>query len=122
MKKILIVDDDIHYLNMLKEFLSKENFKIRTASNGYEALDQIEKEKPDIVLTDIIMPDKEGIQVIRELRLKDKNIPIFAMSGGGRIEPNNYLKIAQKLGAHKTFVKPFSLNELHMAIKEALGL
>ena len=75
----------------------------------------------DIVLTDIVMPDMEGIETIRELRKINPDVKIIAFSGGGSLSPDSYLKIAASMGANYTFTKPFDLNELKETVKKLLA-
>lgn len=115
-KRVLIVDDDEMMRDFIKEVLREYNCKIFEAENGKEGLQQFRKNHPDIVITDIIMPEMEGISFIRELRADNKNIPIIAMTGNihGRME--EYLDISSKLGADNILRKPLNPAELLEAI------
>ncbi len=73
-----------------------------------------------MVITDIIMPDKEGLEFIMDLKEIDQDVKIIAMSGGGRLEPHSYLQMASKFGAKKVFQKPLSITLLLAAVKELL--
>ncbi len=119
MKHILIVDDDITIRKTLCAALSSEpDWKISSASNGAEALALIKTDKPDLVVTDIIMPDEDGIYLLGKLHKEFPEIKSIAMSGGGRIKPEEYLYMADGFGAVKTFSKPFRILELIAAVKE----
>jgi CheY-like chemotaxis protein len=72
------------------------------------------------VITDLIMPDQEGLETIRQLRARDPNIPVIAMSGGGRTHPDTYLKIAANMGANAVLAKPFTFADLTAAIDKAM--
>lgn len=121
MKRILIIDDDEMIRELLRQILEKEGYEIIEASDGSKASLILSEKPTDLVITDIIMPDKEGIETIRELKKDYPNVKIIAMSGGGRIGPIPYLKIAKSMGACKTFTKPIHRLELIAAVKELIG-
>ena len=120
MKKILIIEDESSFRNVLEQMLTKAGYEIRSAEDGNCALAICDSFIPDLVLTDIIMPDKEGLETIQELLIKVPDIKIIAMSGGGRFGPDSYLPLAKKLGAKRTLQKPFMRDELLTTIKEVL--
>jgi len=95
MKKILFIDDDEILLNAYTQILQNYGFEVLCLTNGNHALSLLQNEKFDIIITDIVMPDKEGLELIMEIRKIDKKIPILAISGGGRIDPQNLLYLAQ---------------------------
>ena len=121
MKKILIIDDESQIRTMLKMMLEKEGFDTIVASNGKEGMQLFREEAVDLVITDIIMPEKEGVELIQELKKNDSNLPIIAISGGGKNSPDTYLNIAKLLGAYAVFEKPVAKEKLINAVKEALG-
>ena len=106
MSKILIIDDDHHILIMVKAMLERAGFKVELASNGVEGLIMFKKTPFDLVITDIIMPEKEGLET---------------MSGGGKISINNYLGTAKIFGATKILEKPFTRKEMVSAVRELIG-
>jgi DNA-binding response OmpR family regulator len=117
MAHILIVDDDTSIQKMLRLFFENKKFKVTVASNGREAVYLQNKEPADIILTDIFMPEQEGLETIRLIRDKFPNTKIVAMSGGAFYRaPNDYLSIAQKIGAHDIICKPFELKEVYEKI------
>ncbi len=120
MKKILIIEDDNSFRNVLEQMLRKAGYEIQSAEDGNRALSICDNFLPDLVLTDIIMPDKEGLETIQELIIKLPGIKIIAMSGGGRFGPESYLPLAKKLGAKRTLQKPFMRDELLKTILEVL--
>jgi len=120
MKKILIIDDEPYILLMLKKMLERAGYEVDLASNGREGLDLFEKETADLVITDIIMPDKEGLELIIEMKKQKPGLKIIAMSGGGRISPDSYLECATYFGAEKVFQKPFRQKELVSAVRELI--
>ena len=121
MNSILIIEDDEFVRNMLKQTFERAGYDVGTASNGSIGI-QLYKCKPyDVVITDLIMPDMEGIETISNLRKDDPNVKVIAISGGGRNSPDDYLHLAKKLGALKTFPKPVDRNELLDAVKELIA-
>jgi len=119
-KHILIVDDDEMIREYVKELLLFNDYKVAEAGNGKEGLKQIYKNVPDLVITDIIMPEMEGISFIQELRTHNKNIPIIAMTGNinGRME--ELLELSSQLGADETLRKPINSKELITAINKLI--
>jgi len=110
-KRILVVDDDEMMRAYLKELLLINDFKVTEAANGKLGLKEFRENTPDLVLTDIIMPEMEGISFIRELRAYNKDIPIIAMTGNvhGRME--EYLEISSQLSADEILRKPIKSQE-----------
>jgi DNA-binding NtrC family response regulator len=120
MKQILIIDDEPQIRSMLKKMLEREGFDIIVASDGKEGMELFEKNPVDLVITDLIMPEKEGIEIIRVFKKGYPDVPIIAMSGGGKNSPDGYLKMAKLLGAQATFEKPINKEELLNTVKKAL--
>ncbi len=121
MANILVVDDNIAFLEIQTEFLRRAGHEVTPATNGIEAMNRADSQAFDLVITDLIMPDKEGVQVIMELRKKHPGVKIIAMSGGGRVNAEDYLAIARRLGAAKTLSKPFTGDELLGAVAEVIA-
>jgi len=119
--QILLVEDDEAFADMLQTTLIQAGYAIVHARNGKEALRLYDAHLPILVLTDLIMPEIEGIELIIELRRRHPGVKIVAMSGGGRSSPHAYLPMAQLLGAARTLPKPFSNKELFAAIQDLLG-
>ena len=117
MAKILVVDDDDAVLMILRKMLETASHDVTTAENGIQALKCLRNQLPDIVILDIIMPEKEGFETIVELRRDYPNLKIIAISGGGSVGATNYLKLAKTLGAHLTIEKPIRMKELLAAIE-----
>ena len=121
MTKVLIVDDDELFRAMLSEMVQREGYQVSTATNGNEALAAIERSRPDLVITDILMPEKDGIELIMELAQRESRIPIIAVSGGRRsISLEFNLESAKLMGVRATLPKPFTREDLRRAITEAL--
>ncbi len=120
MKKILIADDDQQIRNMLRITLERADYEVVEACDGLEAIAIFKTNKIDLVITDIVMPEKEGIELIMELKGIDPEVGIIAISGGGRINPEDYLKWARRFGVNNTFSKPVDRQKLLDAVAEML--
>jgi len=121
MHRILIIDDEPHILLMLKKMLERAGYEIDLASNGKEGLALFQNKPSDLVITDIIMPEKEGLETIREMRRIQSELKIIAMSGGGKISAENYLNTAKIFGASRIIEKPFSQQDMVSTVRELLG-
>lgn len=116
MRSILVIDDNAQLRGLLGDALKKMGYEVTSAANGTEAFTAIGLNKFDVVITDLLMPERDGIEVIGELRLKQPETRIVAMSGGGRGSRDHYLQTAKGLGAHVVLGKPFSVSELAAAL------
>lgn len=116
---ILVVDDESGIRELIARILERAGHKVTIAKDGIEATKAVAKQKFDVVLTDVIMPEKDGVEVISELRKAHSDIRIVAMSGGGHVSLDQYLKIAKGMGAHAVLQKPFTQAELLGAIETA---
>jgi DNA-binding response OmpR family regulator len=119
---ILIVEDDKDLREMLKNSLTKRKYTVLEASDGKEAILRFKPAITDLVITDLIMPDEDGLKVIMKIKEIKPAIKIFAISGGGKAGPGNYLNVARALGADEVFPKPFSLKELLSKIDSVLNV
>ena len=120
MARILIIDDEAMIRNLIVKILEREGYETITASDGKEGIKSHRENPADLIITDLIMPEKEGIETIMELRRDFPDVKIIAMSGGGNIDPETYLRIAKTMGAIKTLAKPFNRKELLKTIQELL--
>ncbi len=118
--RILVIDDNEQVRSMLEQMLTKRGFEIEVAPNGENAAEMHRRKAFDVVITDIIMPGKEGLETIGEFRRLFPDVKIIAISGGGRIGLAHYLETAKRIGAHKTMAKPFRSAELVKAIEDLL--
>jgi CheY-like chemotaxis protein len=121
MKSILVVDDDDSFRTGLSKVLSQEGYETTACVDGAAALEAFRKRAVDLVITDIIMPEKEGLETILELRRIAPKLKIIAVSGGGRNGPEDYLPIAEHFGAARTLAKPFDKEQILQAVREVLG-
>lgn len=120
MSRILVADDEAPIRELLRQALEMNGYEVVEAANGVETVKIFRENQIDLVITDIIMPDKEGLESIMDLKEIDPDVKIIAMSGGGRLEPHSYLQMAAKFGAKKVFQKPLSISLLLSTIKELL--
>ena len=121
MTRILVADDDDAIRHILKEYLEKAGYDVLVAQNGAEALKLGRATPIDLLITDILMPEKEGLETIMEFRRQFPSVKIIAMSGGGTVEAEVYLDFAKTLGAQKIFAKPFELKDLLEEVRKLIG-
>ena len=120
MKKILIIEDDVSHLRMLQAVLNKEQYEVTAAQNGIEGCRLYYQEAFDLVISDIFMPEKEGLETITEIRDYHPEAKIIAISGGGsksRFMVNDILKMAKDLGADAIMYKPLDIGKMLENIK-----
>ncbi len=121
MQRILVVDDEPGITKVLRELLTHLKYTVVTACNGRDALEKLALGPVDLMITDILMPEMDGLQLIAEVRKSNPTLKIVAISGGGKEGgPGGYLREAQELGAVRSIAKPFMLSELSALIKELL--
>jgi CheY-like chemotaxis protein len=121
MSRILVVDDDDGFRRTLCQTLLRAGHEVLAAPDGSAALKFYRQQPVDLVITDLIMPDKEGLETILELRRLQPELKIIAVSGGGRNRLGEYLPIARRLGAAKTLAKPFTSQEILAAVASLLN-
>ena len=122
MKTILVIDDEPEIREVLRAFLQRNGFQVLLAENGVEGVKAFAAGPIDLVITDLLMPEQEGIETILQLRNEHPDLPILAMSGGGRMAGTmDILHTAKLLGAAKTFAKPFNPMELVATVKQLLA-
>lgn len=122
MARILVVDDDIQVLGLIKLVLSSSGYEVASASDGREVLRLVAESPPDLVITDLHMPETDGFVILREMRRLEPRIPLIAISGGGRYSDllAPCLRMAKGLGAVSLLTKPFGATELLEAVHRAL--
>ena len=121
MARILLVDDEIEFRQLMLAVLTMENHAVVCASDGNEAIRLFFEGTFDLVITDLVMPEKEGLETIRELRERSPLVKIVAMTGGGYSSASTYLALARAFGVEHTLAKPFSRSDILMAVSSALG-
>ena len=115
---ILVVDDEKIVLELFWRILKKKEYTVLTANNDKEALELVEKEKPDLVILDLQLPGINGIEVLRRIKKIDENIEVIVITGYGT---KKTVKTAMKLGAYDYITKPLAINYLSSLIKKALS-
>jgi CheY-like chemotaxis protein len=121
MSSILVVDDEPKIRKLFHRILEDFGRTILEAADGQEAVKTYAEHKPALVITDIVMPNKEGIETIINLKRINPDIKIIAMSGGGRVGAESYLAIAKRLGAAYTLEKPIDQGKLKAMVKDLLA-
>ena len=121
MPGVLIVEDDQPLRDLLRDALEKRRYTVITAADGREAINKFRPSVVDLVITDLLMPEEDGLKVIMHVREMSPETKIIAISGGGKAGPGSYLSIAKALGAKYTYSKPFSPAELIQKVRELLG-
>ena len=120
MALILIIDDEPQIRSMLKLMLERDGYEVAEAPDGIEGIKIFRQKPADLIITDLIMPNKDGIGMIIDLKKEFPDVKIIAMSGGGLNKPEGYLKGAKKLGAVRTLTKPIDRDEMLRTIKDVL--
>jgi DNA-binding NtrC family response regulator len=121
-KRILIIDDEPTALDLLQRILSAEGYEVVLATNGREGVERFQQYPCDLVVTDMVMPEKDGLQTILDLRLDAPDLPVVAISGGGAISKERYLAVAGYLERVETLAKPFAVQALIDVVKKLLEL
>lgn len=122
MANILVIEDDNLVAGAIEAVLTKAGHVVTLAENGEVGLSKFDAAPADLVITDVIMPRKEGIATIRELRERVPTLPIIAISGAGRAKNYDYLRMADKLGATEVMYKPFPNSKLIAIVAKLLKL
>ena len=121
MAKILIIDDEKLARVTMRKILERAGYEIVEAATGLDGLKAFRAGSFDLVITDIIMPDMEGIETITQLQHLAPDVKIIAASGGGRTRNLDFLKLAQDHGALRALEKPFSNDDLLATVRDVLG-
>ena len=121
MAHILVMDDETSVQSLFGQFLEGAGHSVALASNGREGLQLMKQQKPDLIITDIMMPEMDGLELLMNIRKQHLGIPVIAISGGMKTQPANFLPQAKKFGAHRVFIKPVKLSDLRDAVNELLS-
>ena len=121
-KRILVVDDDTIMRETLRDILLFEGFSVSSADGGSQAISQLSDESFDLVITDILMPQRDGLEVITEAKKMYPKMQIIAISGGGYISSDTYLRMATDAGADDIISKPFDVDDFLGKVYRILGL
>jgi DNA-binding NtrC family response regulator len=121
MGHILIIDDDEQLRKMIRKTMEQAGHRVDELENGSKAMERYCENHYDVIITDIIMPEKEGVETIIEICSVYPEAAIIAMSGGGRISSTDCLSMAGNLGARYVFSKPFERKQLLQAVEEIIS-
>jgi two-component system chemotaxis response regulator CheY len=121
MARILVIDDDMAVRLTIKVILEADGHEVVSVEDGEIGLRALANQRPQLVITDIIMPNQEGIETIMLMRKEDATIPIIAISGGGRMGNADFLKMALKIGANEVLPKPFERRDLTTMVQRLLA-
>ena len=121
MARILVIEDDVAVRTVIRKMLVKKGHEVVEASDGAEGIKLFWETPAKLIITDILMPNKEGIVTIMELRRDFPDVKIIAISGGGAIRSRDYLSLAENIGATRTLSKPFKSKELIGVVEELLS-
>jgi len=119
-KTVLVIDDHPDLRKLVREILEAEGYDVHEAANGREAVERYRANRADLLITDIFMPEQDGLEVIEKLHGEYPDLKIIAMSGGGgQMAPELYLRVAERIGAFRTLAKPFRIEDLLALVNEA---
>lgn len=118
---VLVIDDDPGVRSVIRRYLERGGHACQEAENGSLGLQLLKNSSFDLIIVDMLMPEKEGAETIREIRSHWPSLPLIAMSGGGAISADDCLRIARALGADRVIRKPFDLKDLQAAMESLLN-
>ena len=121
MPRILVIDDEELARFTIREILEGAGFEVDEAENGRIGVEKQQATPFDLIITDIIMPEKEGVETIIDLKQEFPSLKIIAISGGGRTRNLDFLKLSERFGASKLLAKPFTEGQLLEAVAEVMG-
>ncbi len=121
MARILIIEDDESVAAMLRTVLERNGYEVTTAANGREGVRLYSDQPVDLVISDILMPEMDGLETFKELRRMSPDVKIIAISGGGERLNMDVLRVAELLGAATTFNKPYRIEALLAAVRQLLA-
>lgn len=119
-RTVLVIDDEPGVARMIKLMLDDVGYRVVLASGGRGAIENLIRESVDLVITDILMPEIEGIELIRHIKEAHPTVRVIAISGGGQSRNPDFLRFAQRLGADATLPKPFRREELLAVVAKIL--
>lgn len=119
--RILVIDDDPVVRGMLAEMLRREGYDVDEAEDGRAGMRRFREQPATLVITDVVMPEQEGLETLMQLRQASPTVKVIAISGGGRVGPESYLNSARTLGANAVMAKPFGREALLDAVTKVLA-
>lgn len=121
MKRILLIEDDDAMRSLLRRTLERAGHEVMEASDGRDALRVFDQGVFDLIVTDVLMPEKDGIEVVLHIRRTQPKLPVIAISGGGRVPAAEYLEMARTLGATDVLAKPFEMDRFIRSVESLLA-
>jgi DNA-binding NtrC family response regulator len=121
MARILVIDDDESITSLLHMVLSRQGYEVLTAANGREGVKLFNSTPADLVISDILMPEMDGLEALKQLRQLSPNLKLIAVSGGGVRLKMDVLRVAELLGAAATFEKPYKIDALLASVRQLLA-
>lgn len=118
MARVLLAEDDDHVRGMLIEALESAGHEVEEVATGRDVMSKYRQSRHDVVILDIVLPEKEGLELITELTGEFPDVKIVAISGGGRVGPETYLKLAKRMGAVEAYSKPMDVKALIARVGE----
>ncbi len=118
---VLVLEDNEAYRTLISEVLSQSGFDVCSAPDGRKVSTVLSERRIDLIITDLSMPERDGLETLTELRYTHPRLPVIAISGDVPLNRDLYLKLAEKLGAARVLAKPFKMEQLIAAAREALA-
>ena len=121
MPAVLLLEDNAAYRDLLTEVLTISGFEVCAVPDGRRVTEILQSQRIELVITDLVMPERDGIEIMTELRYSHPKLPVIAISGDMTMNRDLYLTIAEKLGASRVIAKPFRMEQLITAAREAIA-
>jgi DNA-binding response OmpR family regulator len=120
MTKILVIDDQIEMRQIMKSLLEEQGYEVEIAQDGNDGLNRHRENPANLIITDLHMPEKDGLETIKELRDAKEDVKIIAMSGANTFMVDTNLDTSERMGADKAFSKPFDHDEFNQAVRDLI--
>ncbi len=119
--RILVIDDDPAICLLMRKLLSRRGYDVVATADAQHGLALLEREPIDLLITDVVMPDADGFEILQSVQKKHPSLPVMVISGGNQLDAEYYLRVAKTLRAAKTLRKPFRADEIYGAVAELLS-
>lgn len=118
MLRVLVIEDEAMIRQLIRQTVEQSGHRVEEAANGRIGLQSLHQAEFDLVITDLVMPETDGLEVLGVIKRQWPELPVIAMSGGGRLGDGDNLQAARDLGAAATLAKPFTLRELRQMVED----